>query len=208
MGWLAEEVRVGNTLDKVVVVGMSRGGVQAVVCANCLYTKYQNLKSVFVFAVDPVQGWTAVNKGSFDMRADRKGSGGSRDVLKTQYGLGDDAPNSLLDNVQFYLSVIMQFKGKNRSFPGFTPQSPTLQNMTVKREAKVYELPGDHSTGVASGLKSDGSAHAHQGSRTRRSESGRIRGTRRISSSSWRFSVSTYLRIRPRQRVSRMCLPS
>lgn len=170
MWWLAEEVRVGNTLDKVVVVGMSRGGVQAVVCANCLHKRYPNLKEVFVFAVDPVQGWTAINKGSFDMRADRPGTGGSRDALKAEYGLGDDAPNCLLDNVRFYLSVIMQFKGKNRWSPGFTPQSPTLQNMTVKRGAKVYELPGNHSTGVASGLQSDGSAHVHQGSRTRRSD--------------------------------------
>ena len=169
MEWLEDEVRVGNTLDKVVIVGMSRGGVQAVVCANCLKLHHSSTP-VFVFAIDPVQGWHAGNKGSFDMRTKRLGSQGTRDDLKALYGLSADAPNSLSNNVKFYLSVIMQFKGKNRWFPGFTPQSPSLQNMTVQCEFKVYELPGDHSTGVASGLRDDGGFHKHHFSRTTRSQ--------------------------------------
>jgi len=168
MEWLEDEVRVGNSLDKVVIVGMSRGGVQAVVCANCLKHKYGHAP-VFVFAIDPVQGWHPGNQGSFDMRTERSGSRGTRDELKTDYSLQENAPNTLSDNVKRYLSVIMQFRGSQRLIPGFTPQSPSLQNMTVDCPHIVYELPGDHSTGVDSGLTTNGSVHKQSSSRNTRS---------------------------------------
>jgi len=168
MTWLEEEKRVGNTLEKVVIVGMSRGGVQAVVCANCMKNKFKEVP-VFLFAVDPVQGWHAQNHGSFDIRDNRTGKRGTRDDLKAKYGLSDDASNSVADNVKFYLSVVMQFKGKNRKVPGFTPQSPLLQNMNVECKYKVYELPGDHSTGVSTGLTSEGTQGKYMNSIATRS---------------------------------------
>jgi hypothetical protein len=67
MGWLEGKAAVAGDPEHVVVVGMSRGGVEAVICANCLNTRFQSTP-VFVFAIDPVQGYHATNDGSFDMR--------------------------------------------------------------------------------------------------------------------------------------------
>jgi hypothetical protein len=170
MTWVENHAKVGGVPEKVIIVGMSRGGVQAVICANCLKTAFPQTK-VFVFAIDPVQGaHVGMNDGSFDMRSNRKGSRGSRDDLKARYKLSDEAPKTVPDNVQMYLSVLAQFRGSNRWYWGFTPQSPTLQNMNCGRNTnkKVYELPGDHSTGVQTGKKSDGSAHQHGASRSAR----------------------------------------
>ena len=173
MTWLEVGAQGGGAPEKVVVVGMSRGGVQAVICANCLQKKFPHAQ-VFVFAIDPVQGYHVVNDGSFDLRADRKWFSSlrkreSRDELRDSYGLTADAPKTIPDNVVMYLSVLAQFRGSNRVFWGFTPQSPTLQNMTCRAQhSKVYELPGDHSSGVQSGMNSDGSAHAHASSRQAR----------------------------------------
>jgi hypothetical protein len=171
MTWLEAGAKGGGNPEKVVVVGMSRGGVQAVICANCLKTKFPRAQ-VFVFAIDPVQGYHAVNEGSFDLRADRKWFSSlrareSRDELRDAYGLTADAPKTIPDNVVMYLSVLAQFRGSDRGMKwGFTPQSPTLQNMTCRAQfSKVYELPGDHSSGVQSGKNSDGSAHANASSR-------------------------------------------
>jgi len=171
MTWLEAGAKGGGNPEKVVVVGMSRGGVQAVICANCLKTKFPRAQ-VFVFAIDPVQGYHAVNEGSFDLRADRKWFSSlrareSRDELRDTYGLTADAPKTIPDNVVMYLSVLAQFRGSDRGMKwGFTPQSPTLQNMTCRAQfSKVYELPGDHSSGVQSGKNSDGSAHSHASSR-------------------------------------------
>jgi hypothetical protein len=174
MTWLEGKATSGGNPEKVVVVGMSRGGVQAVICANCLKTRFPQTQ-VFVFAIDPVQGFHAVNEGSFDLRADRKWFSSwrareSRDELRDTYGLTADAPRTIPDNVVMYLSVLAQFRGSDRGMKwGFTPQSPTLQNMTCRAQFnKVYELPGDHSSGVQSGKNSDGSAHAHATSRQAR----------------------------------------
>lgn len=169
MTWLEEGAKGANPRN-VVVVGMSRGGVQAVICANCLRTKFPQAR-VFVFAIDPVQGaHIGFNDGSFDMRSSRWGMKGSRDDLKAKYRLTDDAPKTIPDNVDMYLSVLAQFRGSDRGVKwGFTPQSPTLQNMICRAQnSKVYELPGDHSSGVQSGLNSDGTAHAHAASRNAR----------------------------------------
>ena len=171
MTWVEERARGGGAPDKVIVVGMSRGGVQAVICANCLKTAFPQAK-VFVFAIDPVQGkHVGMNDGSFDMRSKRWGLKGSRDDLKSKYELSDEAPKTVPDNVRMYLSVLAQFRGSNRGMMkyGFTPQSPTLQNMTcLAQDSKVYELPGDHSSGVQTGKNSDGSAHRHAASRAAR----------------------------------------
>jgi hypothetical protein len=170
MTWVENHAAAGGAPDKVIVVGMSRGGVQTVICANCLKTAFPQSK-VFVFAIDPVQGaHVGMNDGSFDMRSKRWGSKGSRDDLKARYRLSDDAPKTVPDNVRMYLSVLAQFRGRDRGMKwGFTPQSPTLQNMTCRaEESKVYELPGDHSTGVQTGKNSDGSAHAYAASRAAR----------------------------------------
>jgi hypothetical protein len=174
MTWLEAGATGGGNPEKIVVVGMSRGGVQAVICANCLKTRFPQTQ-VFVFAIDPVQGFHAVNEGSFDLRADRKWFSSwrareSRDELRDTYGLTADAPRTIPDNVVMYLSVLAQFRGSDRGMKwGFTPQSPTLQNMTCRAQFnKVYELPGDHSSGVQSGNNSDGSAHAHATSRQAR----------------------------------------
>lgn len=118
MTWLEEGAKGGGNPDKVIVVGMSRGGVQAVICANCLKTKFPRAQ-VFVFAIDPVQGYHAVNEGSFDLRADRKWfhslrSRESRDELRDSYGLTADAPRTIPDNVVMYLSVLAQFRGSDR----------------------------------------------------------------------------------------------
>ena len=56
---------------QIIVVGMSRGGVQAVIFAQCVQHKYPRAE-LFVFAVDPVQGaHVGFNDGSFDMRSSR-----------------------------------------------------------------------------------------------------------------------------------------
>lgn len=170
MDWLEAGAKGGAAPQRVVVCGMSRGGVQAVICANCLKTAYPRAK-VFVFAIDPVQGaHVGMNDGSFDMRSSRWGFKGSRDDLKQKYRLSDEAPKTIPDNVDMYLSVLAQFRGSDRGMKwGFTPQSPTLQNMTCHAQfSKVYELPGDHSAGVQSGNNSDGTAHAHAASRQAR----------------------------------------
>jgi len=170
MSWLIERAGENGNPEKVVVVGMSRGGVQAVVFANCMQDRFKNTP-VFVFAIDPVQGFHAINDGSFDMRDGRKGSSGSRNTLKAVYHLTDQAPNTIPENVVMYLSVLSQFRGSQRGVKwGFTPQSPTLGNMTSHaKEHKVYELPGDHSSGVSSGYKSKGGQHRHFESRQARS---------------------------------------
>lgn len=170
MTWMEAGAKGGGAPEKVIVVGMSRGGVQAVICANCLKTRFPQAQ-VFVFAIDPVQGaHVGMNDGSFDMRSSRWGLKGSRDDLKARYQLSDEAPKTVPDNVHMYLSVLAQFRGSDRGMKwGFTPQSPTLQNLTCRaRKSKVYELPGDHSTGVQTGKNSDGSAHAHAASRAAR----------------------------------------
>lgn len=170
MTWMEAGAKGGGAPEKVIVVGMSRGGVQAVICANCLKTAFPQAQ-VFVFAIDPVQGaHVGMNDGSFDMRSSRWGFKGSRDDLKARYQLSDEAPKTVPDNVHMYLSVLAQFRGSDRGMKwGFTPQSPTLQNLTCRaRHSKVYELPGDHSTGVQTGKNSDGSAHAHAASRAAR----------------------------------------
>jgi len=175
MDWLEDRAQGGNP-EKIVVVGMSRGGVEAVICANCLNTRFPNTKSVFVFAIDPVQGFHATNDGSFDMRDNRNlgrklGFTGSRDSLKARYSLTNEAPKTIPPNVEMYLSVLSQFRGSQRGVMwGFTPQSPTLNNMVNhSQHHKVYELPGDHASGVYSGHTNKGGAHEHQTSRQARS---------------------------------------
>jgi len=162
----------GVSPEKVIVVGMSRGGVEAVICTHCLKHVFPDTP-VFVFAIDPVQGYHLTGKGSFDMSKTRSlsrllGIKGSRDDLKTQYGLENDAPKTIPRNVAMYLSVLSQFRGKQRGLAwGFTPQSPTLHNMIDKsKRRKVYELLGDHSSGVYSG---NGSAPTVKTSREARS---------------------------------------
>jgi len=153
-----DAIQHGVQPEKVVVVGMSRGGVEAVICAHCL-NDYCPETPVFVFAIDPVQGYHAINSGAFDMRGKRIGRvlslgfKGSRDKLKERYRLKDDAPKTIPENVDMYLSVLSQFRGKNRGVMwGFTPQSPSLTNMIDKgQDTKIYELLGDHSSGVYSG---------------------------------------------------------
>jgi hypothetical protein len=139
---------------QIIVVGMSRGGVQAIIFAQCVQTQYPKA-DLFVFAVDPVQGaHVGMNDGSFDMRSSRWGMKGTRDVLKQKYRLTDSAPSTVPRNVKFYLSVLAQFRGKDRGkFNwGFTPQAPDLQNLNCQAEDhKTYELPGDHGYGVYTG---------------------------------------------------------
>jgi len=171
MSWLIERAGENGNPEKVIVVGMSRGGVQAVVFANCMQDRFKNTP-VFVFAIDPVQGFHVINDGSFDMRDGRKGvHSGSRKTLKAVYKLTDQAPNTIPENVAMYLSVLSQFRGSQRGIKwGFTPQSPTLGNMTNHaKEHKVYELPGDHSSGVSSGKKNTREWHGHWISRLARS---------------------------------------
>jgi len=172
MSWLIQQAGENVDPEKVIVVGMSRGGVQAVVFANCLKKRFPKTR-VFVFTIDPVQGYHLRNDGSFDMRDDRKGSAGSRDRLKAAYNLSDQAPNTIPDNVVMYLSVLSQFRGSQRGVSwGFTPQSPTLGNMTMTnpdQAYQLYELPGDHSSGVHSGKKNAGQYHDHHISRAARS---------------------------------------
>jgi hypothetical protein len=170
MSWIEEGAKGAGAPTKVIVVGMSRGGVQAVICANCLKTAFPRTK-VFVFAVDPVQGaHVGMNDGSFDMKSSRWGFKGSRDDLKARYRLSDDAPKTVPNNVDTYLSVLAQFRGSDRGLKwGFTPQSPSLQNMSCHSQmSKIYELPGDHSSGVQTGKLSDGNSHPHEQSRQAR----------------------------------------
>ena len=171
MDWLIEKSR-GGSPQHVVLVGMSRGGVEAVVCANCVKNEFPQAR-LFVFAIDPVQGAHVLNDGSFDMRDNRPGARGTRDKLKARYRLDDQAPKSIPDTVDLYLSVLAQFRGSTRAFYkwGFTPQSPSLQGSMVTngRPYKVYELPGDHSSAVHSGYTSKGGDHAHKTSRQARS---------------------------------------
>lgn len=146
--------------QKVIVVGMSRGGVQAVIFAHCVKDKFPATE-VFVFAVDPVDGGHIQNEGSFDLRDNRNlmarvttGLGfarGTRGDLKKKYNLQDDAPKTIPTNVKFYLSVLAQFKGNTRAFWGFTPQAPELGNLTCTVPHQTYELPGDHGYGVYTG---------------------------------------------------------
>lgn len=150
--------------DKVVVVGMSRGGVQALIFAHCLNYKYPN-SEVFIFAIDPVQGAHFLNDGSFDMRdkrniISRMGFRGTRGDLKRKYNLKDDANKSIPVNVKFYLSTLAQFKGSSRTLLcwGFTPQAPRLGNLVcpITVPYKTYELIGDHSFGVYTGIENGG----------------------------------------------------
>lgn len=145
---------------KVIIVGMSRGGVQALILAHCIRAEYPNAKC-FVFAVDPVQGAHIQNASSFDLSEKRNvfrslfNQRGSRDDLKDRYSLGNAAPNTIPDNVDFYLTALMQFKGKSRKFWGFTPQAPSLGNINGLRLGRhaTYEIPGDHGYGVYTGLE-------------------------------------------------------
>jgi len=78
MSWL-EDKQTAAYSGKVIVIGMSRGGVRAVIFAKCLNDGFRHAKA-FVFAIDPVQGAHAgLNDGSFDMRSSRNGMKGSRD---------------------------------------------------------------------------------------------------------------------------------
>lgn len=146
--------QITDAPGKIIVVGMSRGGVQAIIFAQCVQNQYPNAE-LFVFAVDPVQGaHVGMNDGSFDMRSSRWGFKGTRDVLKQKYKLTDNAPSTVPRNVKFYLSVLAQFRGKDRgTFNwGFTPQAPDLQNLNCQAAGhKTYELPGDHGYGVYTG---------------------------------------------------------
>jgi len=162
----------GAPPEKVIVVGMSRGGVEAVICSHCLMHEYRDTP-VFVFAIDPVQGYHAINSGAFDMSSTRNplrllGKKGSRDGLKARYSLENDAPKTIPSNVAMYLSVLSQFRGKQRGLAwGFTPQSPTLHNMIDKsKRRKVYELLGDHSSGVYSGNASEGAVKTSREARS------------------------------------------
>jgi hypothetical protein len=157
--------------DRVIVVGMSRGGVQALVFAHCMRQAFPTAK-LFVFAVDPVQGGHIQNDGSFDLRDNRNlfrrfGSRGSRDDLKDRYRLSDAAPNTVPDNVDFYLTALMQFRGSTRAFWGFTPQAPSLGNINGLRQHRhaTYEIPGDHGYGVYTG--DDGAKGVNQSRQAR-----------------------------------------
>lgn len=154
-------VEAGGDPDRVIVVGMSRGGVQALIFAHCMRHRFRNAR-LFVFAIDPVQGGHIQNDGSFDLKSDRNflrrlGVRGSRDDLKERYNLSDAAPNTVPDNVDFYLTALMQFRGKTRAFWGFTPQAPSLGNINGLRanQHATYEIPGDHGYGVYTGLSGD-----------------------------------------------------
>lgn len=159
----------GGAPDRVIVVGMSRGGVQALIFAHCMRHKFPTAK-LFVFAVDPVQGGSMLNAGSFDLRNNRWGRSlglrGSRDKLKDRYHLADSAPNTVPENVEFYLTALMQFRGKSREFLrwGFTPQAPTLNNIKGLRNHRyaTYEIPGDHGYGVYTGAQK-GAEEVHAG---------------------------------------------
>lgn len=147
----------GGAPEQVIVVGMSRGGVQALIFAHCMRSKYENAR-LFVFAIDPVQGGHIQNDGSFDMKSNRNflrklGVRGSRDELKDRYRLSDNAPNTVPDNVAFYLTALMQFRGSTRAFWGFTPQAPSLGNINGLQPNRyaTYEIPGDHGYGVYTG---------------------------------------------------------
>jgi len=151
------ERRSGGDPKNVIIVGMSRGGVQAVVCAHCVKKKYPRAE-VFIFAVDPVQGaHTGFNDGSFDMSDNRNltsmlGFRGSRGVLKEKYGLGNDAPSKLPAEINFYLAILAQFRGASRACWGFTPQDPSLGNLNPNgQDYQTYEVPGDHGYCVYTG---------------------------------------------------------
>lgn len=155
-------VEAGGAPDRVIVVGMSRGGVQALIFAHCMRHQFPTAK-LFVFAVDPVQGGHIQNDGSFDLRNNRNlgrslfGRRGSRDDLKDRYHLSDSAPNTVPENVDFYLTALMQFRGSSRGRCcwGFTPQAPTLNNIKGLRIHchATYEIPGDHGYGVYTGAE-------------------------------------------------------
>lgn len=156
MTWVDKQLG-GSQPEKFIVVGMSRGGVEALICAHCLGKQYPN-KPVFVFAIDPVQGFHLTGKGSFDMSRTRSlgalfGVKGSRDHLKADYGLTNDAPRTIPANVEMYLTVLSQFRGSQRGLCwGFTPNVPLLNMQDFGKDKKVYELLGDHSSGVLTGL--------------------------------------------------------
>jgi len=168
------------------IVGQSRGGVQANVLAHCIShwaTHQQEVPfcpNIFIFAIDPVEGWNAANSGSFDFRADRgfkgirtqrfgkigfnlklsnlgrQSSRYSRDQLRQDYSLDEDAASKVHPAVQFYLSVIMQFRGSNRKHGikhGFTPQMIDQNFSTGQVSAKSYVLQGDHGYGVYTGIE-------------------------------------------------------
>jgi len=156
-----DAVEAGGNPERVIVVGMSRGGVQALIFAHCMKSRFRAAK-LFVFAIDPVQGGHIQNDGSFDMKDNRNflrklGVRGSRDALKERYRLSDAAPNTVPDNVEFYLTALMQFRGSTRAFWGFTPQAPSLNNITGVQRNKhaTYEIPGDHGYGVYTGVSTD-----------------------------------------------------
>ena len=160
-------VESGGSPDRVIVVGMSRGGVQAMIFAHCMRHQFPAAK-LFVFAIDPVQGGHIQNDGSFDLRDNRNlarslfGRRGSRDDLKDRYRLSDAAPNTVPANVEFYLTALMQFRGNTRKFWGFTPQAPSLNNINGLRinAHATYEIPGDHGFGVYTG--NEGAAGVNQ----------------------------------------------
>ena len=137
-------VESGGSPDRVIVVGMSRGGVQAMIFAHCMRHQFPAAK-LFVFAIDPVQGGHIQNDGSFDLRDNRNlarslfGRRGSRDDLKDRYRLSDAAPNTVPANVEFYLTALMQFRGNTRKFWGFTPQAP--RSTTSMGSASMHTPP-------------------------------------------------------------------
>jgi len=155
-------VEAGGAPDRVIVVGMSRGGVQALIFAHCMRHAFPTAR-LFVFAVDPVQGGHIQNDGSFDLRSNRNmgrslfGRRGSRDDLKDRYQLSDAAPNTVPENVDYYLTALMQFRGSSRGkfCWGFTPQAPSLNNINGLRvnAHATYEIPGDHGYGVYTGVE-------------------------------------------------------
>ena len=143
-----------------VCMGLSRGGVQALIMANILSVKYPSSR-IFIGTMDPVPGLNvaALGRGHcFNSWSDIKGKGFLR-----QFGLDAKTVSStVFKGVSVHCNILMQFTKDGRK-AGFTPLSKALGTLTIKDGVGYEEflMIGDHSDCSSSNIQRPSALCAH-----------------------------------------------
>ena len=146
----------------IVSIGHSRGGVEAVVFANCVAKAYPLARQI-VIALDPVPGGLTGTTTSFEMSPNRNvlgrawgtiTGGRSRDRLREKHQLSHEAWKEVPSQVVVYCSLICQWHSRQRNTSGFTPQMQSRGTLKFSGHTRHFEwaIPGDHTDVVAFGV--------------------------------------------------------